>query len=144
MYSCNNVCKCPPSLGSWESVIRGVVQKHDCTAFKENPSILGGQRFLSGAINCNDEFQLISLNPSPSHLATAMSRLPAHSSKTTPINLDDKTKKEDELGTLIIVLLKARNLPDKHSFRKSDVFAQATMNGNLSSPSIKIEESMSD
>ncbi|KAF5327371.1 hypothetical protein D9619_004463 [Psilocybe cf. subviscida] len=58
-----------------------------------------------------------------------MSRLPAASSKAIPINLDDKTRKEDELGTLIVVLLKARNLPDKHSFRKSDVFAQATLNG---------------
>ncbi|KAH9481480.1 hypothetical protein JR316_0006007 [Psilocybe cubensis] len=47
----------------------------------------------------------------------------------SPIDLNDKINKEDEIGTLIVVLLKARNLNDKHSFRKSDVFAQATLNG---------------
>ncbi|KDR79023.1 hypothetical protein GALMADRAFT_244752 [Galerina marginata CBS 339.88] len=46
-----------------------------------------------------------------------------------PINLNDKPDKEAQLGTLIVVLLKARNLNDKHSFRKQDVFAQATLNG---------------
>jgi len=46
------------------------------------------------------------------------------------INLDDKVDlKEDTLGTLIVVLLKARNLNDKHKFRKQDVFAQASLNG---------------
>lgn len=34
-----------------------------------------------------------------------------------------------ELGTLIVVILKARNLNDKHSIRKQDAFAQATLNG---------------
>ncbi|KAF8899902.1 C2 domain-containing protein [Gymnopilus junonius] len=47
-------------------------------------------------------------------------------SKPLPASPNDK---ESELGTLIVVLLKARNLNDKHSFRKSDVFAQATLNG---------------
>ncbi|KAF4613987.1 hypothetical protein D9613_007631 [Agrocybe pediades] len=51
------------------------------------------------------------------------------SKPTKPIDLNDKVSKEDEIGTLIIVLLKARNLNDKHSFRKSDVFAEATLNG---------------
>jgi len=46
-----------------------------------------------------------------------------------PIDLNDRVSKEDEIGTLIIVLLKARNLNDKHSFRKSDVFAEAILNG---------------
>ncbi|KIM40485.1 hypothetical protein M413DRAFT_445935 [Hebeloma cylindrosporum] len=49
-------------------------------------------------------------------------------SKTT-INLDDTLDKEDSIGTLIVVLLKARNLNDKHKFRKQDVFAQASLNG---------------
>ena len=38
---------------------------------------------------------------------------------------------DPELGTLIVVLLKARNLNDKHSFWKQDVFAQATLNGRF-------------
>ncbi|KAF8183974.1 hypothetical protein BJ912DRAFT_1043866 [Pholiota molesta] len=50
-------------------------------------------------------------------------------SKSPRIDLNDKPSKEDLLGTLIVVLLKARNLLDKHSFRKSDVFAQAILNG---------------
>ncbi|RDB25518.1 hypothetical protein Hypma_006472 [Hypsizygus marmoreus] len=37
--------------------------------------------------------------------------------------------KEAELGTLIVVILKARNLNDRHSFYKQDVFAQASLNG---------------
>jgi hypothetical protein len=37
--------------------------------------------------------------------------------------------KDLELGTLIVVILKARNLNDKHSIRKQDAFAQATLNG---------------
>ncbi|KAG6865896.1 hypothetical protein C0991_010729 [Blastosporella zonata] len=39
------------------------------------------------------------------------------------------SNRETELGTLIIVILKARNLNDKHSFYKQDVFAQVTFNG---------------
>ncbi|TFK40139.1 hypothetical protein BDQ12DRAFT_680408 [Crucibulum laeve] len=35
----------------------------------------------------------------------------------------------EELGTLIIVVLKARNLNDKHSFYKQDVFTQVSLNG---------------
>ena len=52
-------------------------------------------------------------------------------SKSPVIDLNDKCDKADLLGTLIVVLLKARNLNDKHSFRKSDVFAQAILNGPL-------------
>jgi hypothetical protein len=37
--------------------------------------------------------------------------------------------KEKELGTMIVVVLKARNLNDKHSFYKQDVFAQVSLNG---------------
>jgi len=37
---------------------------------------------------------------------------------------------ELELGTLIVVVLKARNLNDKHSFYKQDAFAQISLNGN--------------
>ena len=33
----------------------------------------------------------------------------------------------NDLGTLVIVVLKARNLPDKHSFYKQDVFAQVQL-----------------
>jgi hypothetical protein len=36
---------------------------------------------------------------------------------------------EPQLGTLVVVVLKARNLIDKHSFYKQDVFAQACLNG---------------
>ena len=35
----------------------------------------------------------------------------------------------NELGTLVVVVLKARNLNDKHSFHKQDVFAQIALNG---------------
>ena len=42
-----------------------------------------------------------------------------------------KPDKNSELGTLIVVLLKARNLNDKHSFWKQDVFAQAILNSEL-------------
>ncbi|TEB18591.1 hypothetical protein FA13DRAFT_1648459, partial [Coprinellus micaceus] len=35
----------------------------------------------------------------------------------------------EEIGTLIIVILKARNLNDKHKFRKQDVFAKIGLNG---------------
>ena len=32
-----------------------------------------------------------------------------------------------EIGTLVVVVLKARNLPDKHSLYKQDVFGQAAL-----------------
>jgi hypothetical protein len=48
--------------------------------------------------------------------------------KKSYINLDDDGPGSELLGTLIVVLLKAKNLNDKH-FRKQDVFAQATLNG---------------
>lgn len=37
--------------------------------------------------------------------------------------------KGNELGTLIVVVLKARNLNDKHFLYKQDVFAQLSLNG---------------
>lgn len=39
--------------------------------------------------------------------------------------------KVDELGTLIVVVLKAKDLNDKHSFYKQDAYAQITFNGNF-------------
>ncbi|CAL1716291.1 unnamed protein product [Somion occarium] len=44
-----------------------------------------------------------------------------------------------ELGTLVIVVLKARNLRDKHSFYKQDVFAQVTINGIIKKTSIDVK-----
>ena len=35
----------------------------------------------------------------------------------------------DILGTLVVVVLKARNLNDKHTFHKQDVFAQVALSG---------------
>ena len=43
----------------------------------------------------------------------------------------------EELGTLVIVVLKAKDLPDKHSFYKSDVYAQVTLNGEFGTASAK-------
>ena len=37
--------------------------------------------------------------------------------------------KDGELGTLVVVVLKARNLNDKHSFYKQDVLAHVSLNG---------------
>lgn len=51
--------------------------------------------------------------------------------KTSMSKAAEKSDKNSELGTLIVVLLKARNLNDKHSFRKQDVFAQATLNSEF-------------
>ena len=59
-------------------------------------------------------------------LFTAMSKAP------------EKPDKNSELGTLIVVLLKARNLNDKYSFRKQDVFAQASLNSGFQQRSISI------
>lgn len=39
----------------------------------------------------------------------------------------------EEIGTLIVVILKARNLNDKHKFRKQDVFAKVSLNGAFGS-----------
>lgn len=44
-----------------------------------------------------------------------------------------------ELGTLIIVVLKARNLPDKHSFYKQDVFAQVTLQGVTKKTKVEVK-----
>ncbi|TRM55233.1 hypothetical protein BD626DRAFT_543417 [Schizophyllum amplum] len=38
--------------------------------------------------------------------------------------------KEDRIGTLIVVVLKAKNLLDRHSFYKQDVFSQVALNGS--------------
>ena len=46
-------------------------------------------------------------------------------SKPAPADKD----KDREIGTLIVVILKARNLLDRHTFRKQDVYAQATLSG---------------
>ena len=53
--------------------------------------------------------------------------------KKTIINLDDDGPGSERQGTLIVVLLKAKDLNDKH-FRKQDVFAQATLNGEPTRP----------
>ena len=37
--------------------------------------------------------------------------------------------KEERIGTLIVVVLKAKNLIDRHSFYKQDVFCQISLNG---------------
>lgn len=45
----------------------------------------------------------------------------------------------NELGTLVVVVLKARNLPDKHSFYKQDVFAQVTLQGTTKKTQIDVK-----
>ena len=37
--------------------------------------------------------------------------------------------KGERIGTLIVVVLKAKNLIDRHSFYKQDVFCQISLNG---------------
>ncbi|KAF8896587.1 hypothetical protein BD779DRAFT_1496727 [Infundibulicybe gibba] len=49
------------------------------------------------------------------------------------------SQEEGELGTLIVVILKARNLNDKHSFYKQDVFAQATLNGTTKKTHVNVK-----
>ena len=44
-----------------------------------------------------------------------------------------------EIGTLVVVVLKARNLPDKHSFYKQDVFAQITLHSNTKKTAIDVK-----
>ncbi len=58
---------------------------------------------------------------------TASHRIDELKHSATPLSLIDMSG--DELGTLIIVILKARNLIDKHSFYKQDVYAQLIING---------------
>lgn len=41
---------------------------------------------------------------------------------------------KEELGTLVVVVLKARNLRDKHSLYKQDVFAQLVVSGSSTPP----------
>lgn len=43
-----------------------------------------------------------------------------------------------ELGTLVVVVLKARNLPDKHFF-KQDVYAQVTIQGTTKKTQLVIK-----
>ncbi|KAF9468164.1 C2 domain-containing protein, partial [Collybia nuda] len=45
----------------------------------------------------------------------------------------------NELGTLVVVVLKARNLNDKHSFYKQDVFAQVSLNGNTKRTKVDVK-----
>ncbi|EMD34177.1 hypothetical protein CERSUDRAFT_117667 [Gelatoporia subvermispora B] len=44
----------------------------------------------------------------------------------------------DELGTLVIVVLKARNLHDKHSLYKQDVFAQIALNDHTQKTGVDV------
>ena len=39
-----------------------------------------------------------------------------------------RLKMDREIGTLVVVVLKARNLRDKHTITKQDVYTQATLN----------------
>ncbi|KAF5342632.1 hypothetical protein D9611_001916 [Ephemerocybe angulata] len=45
----------------------------------------------------------------------------------------------EEIGTLIVVVLKARNLNDKHTFRKQDVFTSVALNGNTQKTKVDIK-----
>ncbi|KAH9945318.1 uncharacterized protein BXZ73DRAFT_38542 [Epithele typhae] len=42
------------------------------------------------------------------------------------------------LGTLVVVVLKARNLRDKHTIHKQDVYAQATLDGDLKKTAVQV------
>ncbi|KZT73664.1 hypothetical protein DAEQUDRAFT_662231, partial [Daedalea quercina L-15889] len=44
-----------------------------------------------------------------------------------------------EIGTLVVVVLKARNLPDKHSLYKQDVFSQVVLGGSTKATKIDIK-----
>ncbi|KAK7685697.1 hypothetical protein QCA50_011041 [Cerrena zonata] len=44
-----------------------------------------------------------------------------------------------ELGTLVIVVLKARNLRDKHSFYKQDVYSKITINGITKKTAVEVK-----
>ncbi|TFK28162.1 hypothetical protein FA15DRAFT_585004, partial [Coprinopsis marcescibilis] len=46
---------------------------------------------------------------------------------------------QDEIGTLIVVVLKARNLNDKHKFRKQDAFAKISLNGVEKTTNVEIK-----
>jgi Ca2+-dependent lipid-binding protein len=43
------------------------------------------------------------------------------------------------LGTLVVVVLKAKNLYDKHSFYKQDPFTQITLNGSSQKTEIDVK-----
>lgn len=44
-----------------------------------------------------------------------------------------------EIGTLVVVVLKARNLPDKHSLYKQDVFGQAALGASTKATKVDIK-----
>lgn len=44
-----------------------------------------------------------------------------------------------EIGTLVVVVLKARNLPDKHLLYKQDVFGQAALGANTKATQVDIK-----
>jgi Ca2+-dependent lipid-binding protein len=44
-----------------------------------------------------------------------------------------------ELGTLVVVVLKAKNLYDKHSFYKQDPFAQISLDGKTHRTEVDIK-----
>ncbi|EAU85375.2 hypothetical protein CC1G_07069 [Coprinopsis cinerea okayama7 len=46
---------------------------------------------------------------------------------------------QDEIGTLIVVVLKARNLNDKHKFRKQDAYAKVLLNGTEKQTKVEIK-----
>ncbi|KAI0784238.1 C2 domain-containing protein, partial [Abortiporus biennis] len=44
-----------------------------------------------------------------------------------------------ELGTLVVVILKARNLLDRHSLYKQDAYAQASLNGKTKKTQVDVK-----
>ena len=44
----------------------------------------------------------------------------------------------NELGTLVVVVLKARNLRDKHTIHKQDVYAQATLSSEVKKTAVDV------
>jgi Ca2+-dependent lipid-binding protein len=44
-----------------------------------------------------------------------------------------------EIGTLVVVVLKARNLRDIHSFYKQDVYAQISLNGKKHDTRVEVK-----
>ncbi|KAI0926063.1 hypothetical protein AcV5_008627 [Taiwanofungus camphoratus] len=46
--------------------------------------------------------------------------------------------KQKKIGTLVVVVLKARNLHDKHSLYKQDAFAQVSLNGKTKRTSVDV------
>ncbi|KAH9917808.1 C2 domain-containing protein, partial [Fomitopsis serialis] len=44
-----------------------------------------------------------------------------------------------EIGTLVVVVLKARNLPDRHSLYKQDVLSQVAIGGSTKSTKVDVK-----